>query len=255
VITRTLSKVFPVTLMLASAGLSASTLEFRDGVDILLDGASTGVIYNSTHDAELRESSPNNNFNYGTGSSDPEFTVDLVDGGGEAQVVLRFDDIFGASGTHVPIGSIINSATLFIDIDDRGSNLELYELTSDFGAESTVTWSSFGGGVTPGGNAQSSLTTTINGGGNKVTIDITSSVAAWAAGATNYGWAFIATGSNGVDFDASENSDFADRPQLFVNFTAPAPAVVPLPPSMVLALPTLAFLMRARRRSNPATGG
>ncbi|MFT4585272.1 MAG: hypothetical protein ACI8XZ_005040, partial [Gammaproteobacteria bacterium] len=47
-ITRTLRKVFPVALMLASAGLSASTLEFRDGLDILLDGASTGVIYNST---------------------------------------------------------------------------------------------------------------------------------------------------------------------------------------------------------------
>ncbi|MFT4562309.1 MAG: hypothetical protein ACI9BW_002053, partial [Gammaproteobacteria bacterium] len=88
--------------------------------------------------------------------------------------------------------------------------------------------------------------------GNKVTIDITSSVAAWAAGATNYGWAFIATGSNGVDFDASENSDFADRPQLFVNFTTPAPAVVPLPPSAVLALPALAFLLRARRRSDSA---
>ncbi|MFT4563353.1 MAG: hypothetical protein ACI9BW_003107, partial [Gammaproteobacteria bacterium] len=208
-ITRTLIRIFPFALMLASAGLSATTLEFRDGVDILLDGASTGVIYNGTHDAELRESAPNNNFDNGTGSSDPEFTADLIDGGGEAQVVLRFDDIFGASRTNVPFGSIINSATLFIDIDDNGSNLELYELTSDFGTESSVTWLSFGGGVTPGANAQSSLTTTINGGGNKVTIDITSSVAAWAAGATNYGWAFIATGSNGVDFDASENSDFA----------------------------------------------
>jgi hypothetical protein len=255
VITRTLNKFFPLALLAASANLSASTLEFRDGVNILLDGVSTGVIYNGTHDAELRESAPNTNFNLGTGSSNPEFTVDLQDGGGEAQVVLRFDDIFGASGTHVPFGSVINSATLFIDIDDTGSNLQLYELASNFGVESSVTWQSFGGGVTPGVNAKSSLTTTINGNGNKVTVDITSSVAAWAAGATNYGWAFIATGTNGVDFDASENSDFADRPQLFINFTAPAPAVVPLPPSVALALPALAFLLRARRRSGAAIRG
>ena len=143
---------------------------------------------------------------------------------------------------------MVNSATLFIDIDNTGADLELYELSSDFGSESSVTWDSFGGGVTPGVNAGAAPVATINGIGNKVTVDITSSVASWAAGANNFGWALISTGNNGVDVDASENIDFADRPQLFIGFTAPlAPAVVPLPPSVLLALPALAFLARTRR--------
>ena len=80
---------------------------------------------------------------------------------------------------------------LFIDIDHTGADLELYELSSDFGSESSVTWDSFGGGVTPGVNAGAAPVATINGLGNKVTVDITSSVASWAAGANNFGWALI----------------------------------------------------------------
>ena len=117
--------------------------------------------------------------------------IDLNDGGREAQVVLRFDNIFGAGPLNLPLGSVINSATLFIDIDNTGADLELYELSSDFGSESSVTWDSFGGGVTPGVNAGAAPVATINGLGNKVTVDITSSVASWAAGANNFGWALI----------------------------------------------------------------
>ena len=242
-----------VALAFICNNVAATTIDFRDGQLIRVDGASIGLTYNGTHDAELRESAATGNFNLGTGAADPEFTVDLLDGGGEAQVVMRFDNIFGSGLGQVAFGSVINSATLFIDIDDVGSNLQLYKLTADFGLESIVTWNSFGGGVTAGVNAGATPVAVINGGGDKVTIDITSSVASWSAGAQNFGWAFLATGTNGVDFDASENSDFADRPMLFIDFTAPvAPAVVPLPPSLALALPAFAFLACTRRRHNVA---
>jgi hypothetical protein len=246
---KTLTSLFFLCLITGYAKVSASTLEFRDGVDVLLDGASSGFIYNGTNDAELRSGTPLSNFDFGTGSTtEAEFTIDLSDGGSEAQVVLRFDNVFGAGPLNVPVGSVINSATLFIDIDNVGADLNLYQLSSDFGSESSVTWDSFAGGVIPGVNAGATPVATINGGGNKVTVDITSSVAAWAAGSTNFGWALVSTGNDGVDIGASENIDFTDRPQLFIDFTAPIPpAVVPLPPSALLALPALAFLTRARR--------
>ncbi len=248
-----LAPILLATMAFVCNNVLATTIDFRDGQLITVDGTSIGLTYNSTHDAELRESAATSNFDLGTGSSDPEFTVDLLDGGAEAQVVMRFDNIFGSGPGQVALGSVINSATLFIDIDNVGADLELYELTADFGLESTVTWDSFGGGVTAGVNAGATPVSIINGGGNKVTIDITSTVASWSAGAQNFGWAFIATGTNGVDFDASENSDFADRPMIFIDFTAPpAAAVVPLPPSLALALPAFAFLACTRRRRNAA---
>ncbi len=78
-------RVFFLCLVIGSAKASASTLEFRDGVDIVPDAANTGFIYNGTNDAELRERDPTLNFDFGTGSTtEAEFTIDLNDGGREA---------------------------------------------------------------------------------------------------------------------------------------------------------------------------
>lgn len=228
----------------------AATIEFRDGINILENGVDSGILYSGTHDAELRSNASdiNSNFDTGTGggASDAEFTVDGADSGGQAQVVMRFDNIFGNGPGQITYGSTIISASLFIDIDNTGADLSIFNLTSDFGAESTVTWNSFGGGIIPGSNAQASSIATVNGSGNKVNIDITSTVSSWANGTLgNFGFGFISTGTNGVDFDSSENTDFADRPMLTINYT---PAPVPLPPSVFMVLPALAFLVRSRTR-------
>ena len=88
---------------------------------------------------------------------------------------------------------------------------------------------------------------TIPGNGNKVNLDVTSSVAAWSAGTlANFGWGIISTGTNGVDFDSSENGDFADRPMLTINF-APAPAPVPLPAGIYLLLSAIGSFFALRR--------
>ena len=229
--------------------VQAAVIEFRDGVNVNLDGSDTGVLYNGTHDAELRSNAADQNSNFDTGSSgsggDTQFTVDGSDGGGVAQVVMRFDDIFGAGPAQIAYGATINSASLFIDIDNTGSDLNIFALTSGFGAESTVTWNSFGG-IVPGVNAMAAPFASVDGGGNKVQVDITSLVSLWADGTLmNFGLGFVPTGNNGVDFDSSENFDFADRPMLTVDFT---PAPVPLPASVYLFLGAAGFLFRARAR-------
>lgn len=231
------------------AGIAASAVatqafsaivSYRDGVEIEVDSVGTGVIYNGTNDVELRQDDPDTNHDLGTGSADPEFTVDGDDPSGsglDTAVLMRFDGIFGNGPGQVPIGSTINAATLFIDIDNTGNDLDLFRVTSAWGSESTETWNSFlaaGTFVDTG--------TDVNGGGDKVFIDVTAQVALWAAGTANNGWVFLPTGNDGIDFDASENSDPADRPQLVIDYTP-----VPEPGSLALIGLGGAAMLRRRR--------
>lgn len=186
---------------------------------VRIDGVPTATSYADMEDAELREASPGANFDTGTGDpANPEFTIDLDDPGGsgfEAQVVLRFGSIFGAAPWQIPPDSEIDSASLFFDIDDTGNDLHLYELTTGFGSETSVTWSSVGGGIDPASQT-TNLPTTVPGNGDKVFIDVTQSVQDWSDGTANHGWALLSTGPGGVDLDASENTVPEDRPALFV---------------------------------------
>ena len=200
---------------------SAETLVYQQGVEISLNGVKQGVDYAGTHDAELREDAADSNYDEGTGSSDPEFKVDNNGPGLVSQVVLRFDDVFDL----IPANSTIESATLFFDIDDTGSNMSLYRLADDFiWSETLVTWNNFGSvanngvevGVETVGSAK-----IISGTGNKVNVDVTADVQAWFSGASNNGWAFLPGGNNPVDFDASENSDDEDRPSLTIVYHVP----------------------------------
>ena len=219
---------------------AATAVVYRQDAAITVNDVDTGLIYSGTHDAELREDAPTTNYNEGTGSSsNPEFTVDDDDGGFETQAVVRFDDIFGDGPGQIPLGSIIHSATLFIDIDNTGDDLDLYRVTTDWGSESTVTWSTFtGGGISATTGVDTGID--IDGQGDKVDIDVTDQVALWAAGTANNGWAFLSTGHDGVDFDASEAHDLNDRPQLSIHYAIPEPGS--------LALLALGSVMLLRRR-------
>ncbi len=208
------------SLMAASVS-QGTTVVFIQDVEIIEDGQGVGQVYAGTHDAELRKDDPDTNYDEGTGSSNPEFNVDELGYPAESHVVLRFDDLFG----HVPSNAVITNATLFIDIDDTGHDMSLYRLAPGVSAwtETTVTWNNLGSGsdgVGIGADTTGSATT-VNGLGNKVYIDATADVQAWHGGATNNGWAFLPGGTNSVDFDASENTDQADRPALTIMYRLP----------------------------------
>jgi hypothetical protein len=67
-------------------------------------------------------------------------------------------------------------------------------------------------------------------------VDVTAAVQAWANGEPNYGWAFLATGSDGWDFASAEFSNAMSRPKLFVAFIDgdPACGIVDQPDSVTL---------------------
>ena len=236
-------------LALLNFGLiaNASSLVLTQDEEILLNGVGIGINYVETQDAELREDSPDGNFDLGTGSLDPEFTVDGEDPDGfansQSQAVLRFDNIFGNQLGQIPSNVFIESAFLFIDIDNTGDDLILVDLLQEWGSETDVTWNTFGSdGVTL--NSDGSFNQMIPGDGNNVFLDVTNSLNNWLEGTPNNGWAFLPTGSDGVDFDASENSDPLDRPSLFVTFQA-----IPEPNSMLglLILTSMGLLSRYRK--------
>jgi len=187
---------------------------------ITIDGIGQGEAYTGTHDAELRKDAPDTAHDLGTGSSDPEFKVDDNNLADVSQVVLRFDDPFAP----LPVDAVITRARLFIDIDNTGDDMSLYRLSGvSPWEESTVTWNNFGPSSSDGvllGVETTGAAKVINGQGNKVFIDVTDDVLAWKNGSPNEGWVFMPGGSDGVDLDASENTDAADRPALLITYTS-----------------------------------
>jgi len=264
------------TLCLLTAGLaavnaSAFTTFLRMDENILIDpviaangsvsgGTDTGIVYTGNTDAEIREDEPTSSFDTGTGDSDPgdaEITVDADDpdaSGFESQGLLRFEIIDPASLPGAPVspaGYSVVSATLFLDFDNNGDDVELYMLGAGTSwDETTVTWNNFGtsadDGVVVGSDTLGSPIVLDGAAVDKEFIDVTTMVQAWFSGAeANNGWAFLPTGPDGVDFDISEENlpGEIDRPHLAIEFEA-----IPEPASTALFLVGLCALSTLRRR-------
>lgn len=236
----------------APLSVNATVIEFRQDLDIRVNGSTTGMTYSRTHDVEIRGESPDTNFDLGTGSGDPEFTVDGSDPNGvvyDAHVLMRFDDIFGSNAWQIPVGSIIYSATLFLDFDNTGDDISLLRMNIDWGTETTATWNTLVDGID---GTEGSLVTVLSGSLNKELIDVTPQLASWSSGAGNFGWGFVPTTDDlnfdGVDFDASENSDPTDRPMLTVEFGAPVTYPVPEPGTLALLVLGLSGIRITRRK-------
>ncbi|MGF1483351.1 MAG: DNRLRE domain-containing protein [Opitutales bacterium] len=208
---------------------------FIEGTRLRIDGVPVGPIgttYAGTDGVNLAEAFPNFNFRSGDDSSDgPEFTVDGDEPGGsgnETQAVLRFSDIFDV----LPDFATIHSAELFIDIDNGGDDLLLYQVAGGFDwSGNTATWNNFGTSANDGVNVGTETVggaITVDGGGDKVSIDVTEIVQRWFAGDPNNGVVFVPTGNNGVDFDSFATGKFGndprDRPRLNLTIKVPEPA-------------------------------
>lgn len=142
--------------------------------------------------------------------------------GGVAQALLRFDDIFGAGASQIPLDATITSARLVVNVSDASTNtLSFHRMLIPW--SETATWNELADGIQADGAEAASapdatLTPTTTG---KWTIDVTPSLAAWVASpAQNYGWAILPGGTDGVDISSRENATAGDRPQLSVTYSS-----------------------------------
>jgi hypothetical protein len=203
------------------------TTSFRQGVNG----------YAGTLDTMLQQKSPS--ISSGTA------TVIGADGdvGAEMQVLLGFDNLFGAGPGQIPPGAIITSATLTLRTTSASvQGASLYRMLVDW--DSTSTWASLGNGVQTNGTeavATADLTTGTITTGDRA-FDVTQSLQAWttagstseAQNAANQGWLVKAGGTDGWDFRSSEGSV---KPLLTVTYTIPdAPPPPPPPPLPVVSI-------------------
>ena len=179
-------------------------------------------------------------------STNPTATTLKIDGdtGAAYQTLLAFTGLFGDGPGQIPLGATITSAMVTLNTTNSSSTgASLYRMTSSWNDRSS--WSSLGNGIQVGTETAASPDLVVSrvGSGNGI-FDVSSSVAAWLAGAStvadaniaNKGWAFLANGTDGWDFSSSES---ALRPQLSVSFilppAAPAPSAATTSASLTVA--------------------
>ncbi len=186
-----------------------SICSFQQGVDG----------YTGTIDTEIWALAPNTIL-----ADNPNASSDADNDGGESQVVIRFDGIFGASEKQIPKGARIVKANLYVSAFDQGSTVHLHRMNVPF--SKTATWNSLVDGVSADGleasRTKDSLTFgKIAANTSTAIFDVTDTVQYWSAGHPNHGWVFINTGGNGWDFYSSEFEDLNQRPRLEIIYTVP----------------------------------
>ncbi|OWY63865.1 hypothetical protein B7486_50565, partial [cyanobacterium TDX16] len=201
---------------LMAAPVSGVTLTFREG----LNG------YTGTQDTYIQQDPANQGTNngaaldFGWDGDDPASTGFDVDG------LIRFDSIFGAGGSQIPLGAEITEATLFLTVFNTGDVGSVRRVLTNWTEAST--YSSFcGGGCTEGVSYTPEVGTLTAGTATEISVNVTSSVQAWSDGATNFGWIIRpSTGTDGVDVRSSEYATtVTQRPRLVVRFNEGQPPV------------------------------
>jgi hypothetical protein len=193
-------------------GTSAETkaASFQNGVDG----------YRGTIDTEMWALAPSTVL-----ADNPNASSDANNDGGESQVLIRFDDIFGTKEAQIPKGARIVSARLHVSAFDQGSTVNLHRMFVPFSR--TATWNSMVDGVSADGfeasrHKDSFTFGTIAANSSTVIFDVTDTLQYWSSGHPNHGWVFINTGGNGWDFYASEFEDVKQRPKLVIIYANPS---------------------------------
>jgi hypothetical protein len=207
----------------SSVKAEPSELTFQEGVNGYMGTVDTFIMENEPADP------------HGTLPS-LEWDTDDPSGSGKFKFVLtRFENIFGSAPNQIPVGAIIQSATLTYTVFDAGNLANVNEVSVDWPGE--VTWNDFGSD--PGVQADeygNFVGTAFGSATGTYSIDVTASLSGWAMNpSANRGWIFRPTGTDGVDFRSSEYATAGSRPRLVVNFEdtvtlPPYPPVLNGPP-------------------------
>ncbi|MFP6737673.1 MAG: DNRLRE domain-containing protein [Planctomycetota bacterium] len=137
--------------------------------------------------------------------------------GNVAQVLLRFESIFGFGPDQLPAGIDIERAWLELNTTNSGDGASVHRMLVPWSEGDT--WNSFGlEGIEAGEEAAAAAEATVTGMGRPAVVDVTGSLRLWAADpAANNGWAFLPTGSDGWRFDSAERED-GSPPRLVVEY-------------------------------------
>ncbi len=185
--------------------------------------------YAGCQDTEIRAANPANNY-----ATAVIILTDNSDGGGVAQALLRFDNLFGSGAGQIPPGSTINSATLRLSSTNAnaqtGGTVGMHPMLVDW-SQSTATWNFLTNGVQYDGSEATAeiyssfvpnFTDPVTAGAAQTRdIDVTSSLRAWANGTfANHGWVLINPDSDGYRFNSLESAVVSERPLLTVNYAS-----------------------------------
>ena len=160
-------------------------------------------------------------------------TDSVAAGNQPAQILVRFDNLFGPAATQVPLNAAILSAKLSHwtgsgaddDSDDLASAHRMLVpwTTAD-------TWDSLDGGVAANDTEAmlaASFTQMPELENAPVILDVTADIAAFLAGAPNHGWVINCTGVDGWFACSSEYATTTSRPTLQIAYTVPVAAGYP----------------------------
>ena len=159
----------------------------------------------------------------------------VIDGSPVEHVLLRFDGIFGSAAHQIPQASTILSATLTLRVgsgsNDQSTNavnfhrlLQSWVVSDVWAAYGVSPWNTEGGIQADGVDAVATAdaTATMTTASTAYPVDVTRSVQAWVANPTsNYGWAILPTGTDGLRLESTESTTASYRPLLTVTYYPP----------------------------------
>ena len=195
-------------------------LRFRQG----LNG------YAGCVDTMLRMATPTTNESAAVLLSADLDTDAATAGNQPAQILVRFDNLFGTAAGRVPLNATIISAKLSMwtgsGPSDVSNNLaSIHRMLIPW--SDTDTWDSLVNGVDADDTEaalSNSFTQSLTLGNAPVVLDVTADVAAFLAGAPNRGWVIHDTGIDGWTAASSENATVTSRPTLQIAYTVPVAA-------------------------------
>ena len=183
--------------------------------------------YANCSDTMLRLATPTTNHS-ATALISADLDTDSATAGNQpAQILVRFDNLFGAAAGQVPLNATIISAKLSLwtgaGADDDSDDLaSAHRMLIPWTA--TDTWDSLVGGIATDdieAVLADSFTHMPELENAPVILDVTADIAAFLAGTTNHGWVIVATGADGWFAASSEGATTTQRPTLQIAYTLP----------------------------------